>query len=161
MRTKKAIPVVVLCVMALILGTSLASALPLATTASVHNKDNSAGTGLDITECSVGTHIWVFWTQSPANTEVEIQAFDPDGNTIVDVSHLTASQSGSIDFSITAVGVYYVQVVGAYNKVLHSASIASATIFVLPESIFGTLAAIGAGFAAFGTVKVYRKRQKN
>jgi hypothetical protein len=33
-------------------------------------------------------------------------------------------------------------------------TIATATFFVVPESIFGTLAALGAGFAAFGVLAI-------
>jgi plastocyanin len=158
-RIKKVIPLAMLCILALCLVVSVGNvkALSLATSASVQCKGNSAGTGPDITACSEGQQIWVFWTQSPPSTVVEVKVLSPGGTTVIDQTNLQASASGTPTFTVTQAGTYYVLILGANNIVLQTKTIASATIFAMPESVFGALAAVGAGFAAFAVVKIRGK----
>lgn len=153
-----------LCFVAVLSMMCVVHAAPLASTASVHVKDNSAGTGADITECSQGVTLWVFWTQSPSGTVVEIQVYAPDGTLIHDISNLHQSDSGTslLKFTTTQSGIYYIVVLGAYNRILRTDSIAVQTVLVLPESPLGALTATSAAFAAFGTfglIKVKRKKR--
>ncbi len=154
-----------LCILALCLVVSVGNvkALPPASSASVQCKGNAAGTGADITTCPVGQQLWVFWTQSPSNAVVEVKVLYQSSPTaaavtVIDQTGLTAaSDSGAPTFTVAQTGTYYVMVIGAYDVPLGSATIASATIFVLQESVFGALAAVGAGFAAFAVFKVRGK----
>jgi hypothetical protein len=158
-RIKKVIPLAMLCIIALCLVVSVGTvkALAPATSASVQCKGNSAGTGPDITTCPHGQQIWVFWTQSPLSTVVEVKVQFQDGTTVIDQTNLQASASGTPTFTVTQSGTYYVMILGAYNIILGTKTVASATIFAMPESVFGALAAVGAGFAAFAVVKIRGK----
>jgi hypothetical protein len=58
-------------------------------------------------------------------------------------------------------GYYYIVCKGAVS---YSYPIAVASVFILPESVLGTLMATVAGFAAFGTIgaiKLKRGKTKN
>ncbi len=160
MQTKKTIIIVALIIAALAISISQVNALPLATTADVECHDNAAGTGPAIIQCAVNTQLWIFWIQAPSNTWVTIQVDDPNGNTIVNVPQQTSADSGSITFTTTIGGTYKVKVIGAFDVALDTDEIASQTVFVVPESILGTLGVICAGIAAFGTVKIYQKKKK-
>jgi hypothetical protein len=144
----------------------------LATVASVHVKNNAAGTGVDILQCNIGTNLWVFWFQASikdptgANTIVEIKVIAPDGTVIRDVSNLKPSDSGTSQLEFTTSQAttadgdpYYVVVYGAYNKVLSTNAIASQTLLVLPESVLGTALAMATGLAAVGVFGVVKTRR--
>jgi len=143
--------------------TSTAHAETPASSASINAKDNAAGTGPGISECQVGTTLWLFWTQSPSSgTTVEIKIYAPDGTLVHDVANLHQSDSGTdlLKFTATQTGIYYIVVLGAYNEVIGSEEIASQTILVAPESQLGGLTVAAAAFAAFGAFSVYRTRHK-
>ena len=126
---------------------SLSHADDPAYSATITAKDNSAGNGPNISECNLGTTVWLFWTQYPStNSVIEIKVYAPDGTLIHDVADLHGSDSGidQLKFIMNQSGVYYVQVIGAYDAVVGTDSIASETVFVSPESqlcglIFGLL----------------------
>ena len=152
---------IVICLVAALSMTCLVSATTQATTASVHVKNNSAGSGADITQCNTGTNLWVFWTQYPAsNTVVEVKIIAPNGAVVYDQTGLTTSDgtSGIVTFTASQAGTYYVIVIGANNVVLGTNRIASATVFALPESALGALTATTAAFGAFGAFAL-RKRK--
>ena len=74
----------------------------------------------------------------------DLGTFDPSGQPV--------SWTPSVE------GYYYVTCAGLEAT---DFPIAVNTVhFVLPESVFGALAAIGAGIAAFATVKIYQGRTK-
>lgn len=159
MKQIKMLTIVLCCVVALSMTCLVhAKTVPQASSASVNIYANSAGTGSDVTQCSVGTQLWVFWTQSPNPSTVEVKIVGPNGVTVYDASGLAASASGTIKFTLSQSGTYYVIVIGAENVILGSDVIASATVFVLPESALGALAATTAAFGALG-VFTLRKRK--
>jgi hypothetical protein len=125
--------------------------------------NNSAGTGLGISQCPIGTTLWLFWTQSPSSgTIIEIKIYAPDGTLVKDVANLHQSDSGTdlLKFTTTQSGIYFIVGLGTYNVIIGSDHIASQTVLVLPESQLGGLAVIAATFAAFGVFGVYRIRHK-
>jgi hypothetical protein len=65
----------------------------------------------------------------------------------------TITGTGSMVITAPAPGAYLFIIDGQTV-----ATIASNTLFILPESIFGTLAALGAGLAAFGLIKLKIKK---
>lgn len=132
---------------------SLVSALPLATSGSVHVRNNAAGTGSDIIACLVGQQLWVFWTQSPDNTWVTVEVVNPDNVIMVNQANRVASDSGSITFTVVKAGTYWVLIRGANDAVIGSDIIASATVLLpLPESALGSLMAVATGLGAFALI---------
>ncbi|MCL5949132.1 MAG: hypothetical protein M1490_01480 [Candidatus Bathyarchaeota archaeon] len=160
---KQKIILLTLCFLVVLPIVSTAYADTPASAASINAKDNAAGTGPAISECQVGTTLWLFWTQSPStDTTVEIKIYAPDGTLVHDVANLHQSDSGTdlLKFTAAQTGIYYIVVLGAYNVVIGSELIAAQTILVLPESQFGGLALATAVFAAFGAFSVYKTRHK-
>jgi plastocyanin len=131
-----------------------------ASSASVHVKDNAAGTGPDIVQCPPGTKLWVFWTQTNSGSTVGVKIVAPDGSVIFSQSDMTEGQSGSVSFTTTQTGLYNVILYGKYNAAIDSYVVASATVFVTPESLLGALSAATAALAAFGTFSLMKAKYK-
>jgi hypothetical protein len=93
--------------------------------------------------------ILIWWHVNPPGTTVDIKVVDSANNVVAGpfLNQVTSSQP--ITIGPLPQGYYTVFANGQPQF-----DIATATFFVVPESIFGGLAALGAGFAAFGLVKM-------
>ncbi len=166
MRIRKAVAVAILCAIALASFVSITNAQvrnPTGTASSV----SKAWAGVNIADVSgvvtVGSTVYIYWegVQPPSTGTVYVTVYKPDGSMLGSWGPFTPSQSGIPSFVASLPGNYYIVLDGYPSYHLFTTFVAGISVFVLPESVFGTLAAIGAGFAAFGTVKVYRKRKKD
>lgn len=110
--------------------------------------------------------VYISWTG--ADGTVDVAVYDPENNpveiyTIIDIAdfsttNLDMSFSGQIYFNPAMQGTYIVELTGNPATV-RTDVVASASVFVVPESVLGGLAALGAGIAAFGTVAVVKRRR--
>jgi hypothetical protein len=100
-----------LCFIFVVATFSTAHADTPALTASISAIDNAAGTGRGISECPIGTTLWLFWTQSPpSGSIIEIKIYPPYGTWVKDVANLHQSDSGTelLKFTTTQSGTYYI-----------------------------------------------------
>lgn len=156
----------VLCAIAFILSLSIANvqANPTGTAGSV----SSAWAGQNPTDYTgvvpLGSTVHIYWTgvQNPTTGTVVITVIDPNGAFVTNFAgHAWGpSDSGTPSFTASMVGNYYIVFDGWPSYHLFTTVVAGISVFVVPESVFGTLAAVGAGFAAFATVNIYRKRKE-
>jgi hypothetical protein len=164
MKTKKALVASVIGVLFLFSIVSFANAQVRNPTGTA-NSVSKAWAGVDINDfsgtVSLGSTVYVFWTgvSPPATGTVYVTIYNPDGSMLSTSGPYTPAQSGTPSFVASLPGNYYIVLDGYPSYHLVTTFVAGVSLFVLPESVFGTLAAVGAGFAAVGTVKLYRKRK--
>ena len=151
MKNAKLLVLAMLCLFSVAAVTSLASAgLPRAATASVWTTDAD---NVKTNQFSVGQTVLIWWNPNPSNSEVDITIFDSQENVVAGPYFNQAPNVQPIVFVPEEQGYYFVYVNG--QPVF---TIASATFFVVPEAAIGALAALGAGLAAFGIVKLKPKK---
>jgi hypothetical protein len=116
-----------------------------------------------ISQAYVGQTVYVYWnTVLPPSGTVDINVYVFDANwqlvsTIPVGTGFVPTDSGTTPASFVVPNVPGGICQITLNGMIQIIPIASVTIFVLPESAFGALAAIGAGFAAFGSLVVAKK----
>jgi hypothetical protein len=137
------------------LSTGFVCAAP-ATVASVWTEDIG---GTVKNTFAVGETVYVHWTVGADGGTVNIIITDNAFTTIAILGTTVSVGAQPLTWTPSTPGTYYVMVQGATNQVY---PIAVSSLFVVPESLLGTLMAITAGFAAFGTITaVGRKRSKS
>lgn len=123
--------------------------------------------GLDANDNSgqgvLGQTYYVFWEGvTPEGAYVDVTLYDPNGNPIYTFNGQLLTDSGDAKFAFqpTIQGRYVVVLSGAQSPIpTYGTLVASGSLFVVPEAIFGTLTALGAGLAVFGIFrKVKQKR---
>jgi hypothetical protein len=137
----------------------------------------SAGTAASVSMAYVGTSmsarsgqvdlgatVYIYWTgvvaSSKGNT-VDVTVINPAGNAVANWYNLAPSASGTISFVASSPGNYYIMFDGYPSYHLFTTYVASASVFVLPEGMLGTLITLVAGFSAFGFLGVVKtKREK-
>jgi hypothetical protein len=115
----------------------------------------------------VGQTVYIFWNSEIAGTfpltsgTVVITVVDLDTNTVVfgptaQLSYNLATPSAQtpVTWVPAANGNYAVELNGKFIVPIEVAS-----VFVFPEYAIGALAAVGAGLAAFGTVRIVRRKK--
>ncbi len=119
-------------------------------------------------QVSLGATVYIYWTGVVASSEgntVDVTVVNPAGTVAEQWDNLAPSASGTISFVASSPGSYYIMFDGYPSYHLFTTYVASASIFVLPEGVLGTLIALVAGFSAlglFGVVKTKRaKKQEN
>ncbi len=104
----------------------------------------------------LGEEITINWNAYPEDSTVDITVYNEAGNPIgFSWSGKTNGDSGTISFTASAKGVYYIDVTGVSVRF----PVAVGTVLVVPESAFGALAAVGAGLAAFGSVAIIKRKR--
>jgi hypothetical protein len=151
MRNISKIAFIVLCVFTLASVASFAFA-GTAQSASVWTTDDA---GNHENQFDIGETITINWNADPEGSTVDITIYNEAGNPIgYSWSGLTNDKSGTISFTASAKGVYYIDVTGVSVRF----PVAVGTVLVVPESAFGALAAVGAGLAAFGSVAIIKRK---
>lgn len=97
--------------------------------------------------------VYIFWSVSGP---VHIVIYDNYGNVVADSGSLLSTQPVIWQIpSNLASGIYYAVIPGqGYYP------IAVASIYVVPESVWGTLTVTTAGFAAFGAFGIFKINRK-
>lgn len=115
------------------------------------------------TEFAASEQIKLTWTASinpppttPTDVIVDIEIRLDDEYETLKWSYYGAPGVGTVTIDPLEPGSYTVKVIGVNGYTGAQKTIGVDGLFVVPESILGTLAVIGAGFAAFGLVK-YKK----
>jgi hypothetical protein len=158
MLRRKVIALGILCVLSLALSISLVNAAGTAEVASVWAED---GSGNKLNVFNPGDTVTIKWhaTYKDGTTDaactVDIKIVKTDGSTLVTLVTGGATPDGSTTWTAVA-GYYYIVCEGAVSYVY---PIAVASIFILPESALGTLMATTAGFAAFGTIAIVKRKR--
>lgn len=161
LQRRKASIVVMLCVLALAFSVNLVHAAN-ANTASVCATSDAAG-NTKANFWSTPSTIYIWWTAqqadgTPGTVDIEIQ--DSAGNTVV--GPILNQPMGAQPIIWNApVGYYYLVVKGSAGVASYKYPIAVASVFIIPESLLGTLMATVAGFAAFGAIRLKRVKNKN
>jgi hypothetical protein len=117
------------------------------------------GAGVSQDTFSLGSTVYIYWgASSPVGGTVDVTVYDPAGAQLVQWLNQAPGASGTLSFVVNQPGYYDI----AYNgtRLLTSRTIASVSIFVLPESALGTLIALAAGLAAVGTFKIVKGKSK-
>lgn len=133
------------------LATSLVQA-GTATTASVWTEDSA---GNKVNFFNPGQTVYIYWNVGPSDGTVDIYIVNTAGATIVTIGTNLGPGAQPQTWTPTAPGYYYVVAKGAVE---YYYPIAVASIFILPESAFGTIMATTAGFAAFGTIAIVKRK---
>jgi hypothetical protein len=102
-------------------------------------------------EFPINVPMYINWA---ADGTVKITVTDPNGVETVLGDELPSY--GYLSYTPTSRGTYFVNCTGAPASQFS----AGGWFFVLPESALGTLIAVLAGFAAFGTFRLTRKHSK-
>jgi hypothetical protein len=155
MLRRKVIAIGILCVLSLALSISLVNAAGTAEVASVWAED---GSGNKLNVFNPGDTVTIKWhatLQDGTAGTVDIKIVKTDGSTLVTLVTGGAGPDGSTTWTAVA-GYYYIVCEGAVSYVY---PIAVASIFILPESALGTLMATTAGFAAFGTIAIVKRKR--
>jgi uncharacterized repeat protein (TIGR01451 family) len=102
---------------------------------------------------NLGETVFIYWNPAPLGSVVDIKVVDST-NTVIAGPWLSQPVSNApLSFVPPGPGVYSVLVNGQ-----PAWTIAVATLFVVPESILGTLMATVAGFAAFATLGIVKRK---
>ena len=101
-------------------------------------------------EFPLGATVFISWS---ADGTVDIEVKNDATNEVV-YSQYGAAMTGEDSFVPPSPGDYTVYVNGLNTKIINID-----TFFVVPESVLGSLAALGAGVAAFGTVAVVKRKR--
>ena len=130
---------------------SVAASVPTPTPAKHCTLKVIDSTRTETIEFTLGDTIGLSWT---ADGPTDIVVTNDATNGIVH-QVLNAPAVGSDTFTATAAGDYTVTVYG--HGTLHMIDLD--TYFVTPESAFGALALMGAGFAAVGTIAIVKRKK--
>lgn len=152
MQKRKAIVVAILVVffVTILSSITVVQAAPTATVAGLTITDVAGTKKIDFVLNQV---IYIHWI---ADGTVDITVRDVNNVVVYSKTDQPATAS-PLQFTPPQGGYYMVSCTGA-----PSATLSVWTLFVVPESILGTLMATGAGFAAFGTFGVFKiKHAKN
>jgi len=168
----KKIVVLLLVVTALVVPLSLA----LASTGTANSvgmiwldsQQNDPSGTYSISQADAGHTVYIYWnTVSPptGTVNVVVTPYDDNDNAqpAIQLGIVAPSASGTTAASFVVPdipgGYCLVTLYGQFGSRNITIQVASATLLVLPESVFGALAAVVASFAAFGTVKLYLRRR--
>ena len=102
-----------------------------------------------------GETVYIYWNPAPPGSVVDIKVVD--SSDVVVAGPWLAQPVGNAPLSFVPPGP------GMYRVLVNGQpawTIAVATLFVVPESILGTLMATFAGFAAFVTIGVVKSKNK-
>jgi hypothetical protein len=154
MQNIKLLLLAMLCLFSVAAVTSFASAsffvAPRAQTASVWTTDTD---NVKMNQFAVGQTVLVWWNVNPSNSVVDLTVIDSQENVVAGPYLNQAIGTQPISFVPDEQGYYFVLVDG--QPVF---TIAIASFFVVPEAAVGALAALGAGLATFGIVKLKTKK---
>jgi hypothetical protein len=103
----------------------------------------------------VGETMYIYWSDSPAGSTVDIKVTDSSNNVLASWTNQPESANGTLTYTFTQPGYYFIVCNGA-----QAFPIAVATIFVVPESVLGTLGVLTVGFAAYVIVKMRPAKKK-
>jgi hypothetical protein len=106
-------------------------------------------------EYSVGETMYINWNENPVGSTVDITVTDSAHNPLQTWLNQDPTKKLTLSYTFPAPGYYFIETAGAQPFL-----IAVATIFVIPESVLGTLLAVAVGFAAFGIVRMKRTKNK-
>ena len=140
-----------LIIAAIIFGSLLITAASAATPPTATHASSYAvyanGTPTPDSGIALNTLCTIYWTGVvPANTGTfNIIIYDPNGNIVTTYYDVPPSQSGQITFIANQPGYWTVEFDGASTVIVKSGIYAYPSVFVLPESVIGGLAALGAG----------------
>jgi hypothetical protein len=111
-------------------------------------------------QVNLGTTVYIYWTGvTPAGGTVSVTIITPSGSVLATYPSQLPSASGTISFIANAPGTYYVYLEGYPSYHIVTTVVAGASLFVLPESMLGTLMAIvscAGAVVVFGVVKTKR-----
>jgi hypothetical protein len=139
------------------IGITVISLLIILSAINVVQADPTSGnikTYLDITHTTeshlfiVGQNIYIQWILTPVEPTTHIIIYNQNNQPIFD----QMCPGDSLTWSTSTPGTYYIVVPGGFIP------IAVASVSVVPESAFGSVMAIGAGLAAFGTIGTVKFR---
>jgi hypothetical protein len=99
----------------------------------------------------LGETVVISWT---ANGAFNMIITDANGNQVPGAEWSNLGTTGSVEFTPASPGDYYVEAANSRR------TISIEYFFVMPESILGGISAIGACFAALGTVAVVKSKKK-
>ena len=123
-----------------------------ATTGSIWTTSDLAGT-IETSQFAPGQTVYIFWEVNPsgsADVEIWTKIGDNMGVVLVDFGPI----AGTSTSWIAQEGEYYIRIEG-----VGTFPIAVASIFVVPESVLGTVMATVTGFAAFGAVYLIKHKR--
>lgn len=140
----------------LVSGFASVSAAPVGV---VWTTSSGASSPIDI-EFEMGETVYIFWTINDTSVNVDIEITDNDGNNLAWVATNRAYSNQPVTWVTNSEGRFYVNVyeheTGAQIGTTYLICASTFNVTVVPESMLGAVAAIGAAFGAFGLVK-YRK----
>jgi hypothetical protein len=104
---------------------------------------------------NVGETMHIYWNDDPPGSTVDINVTNSVGTVLASWTNQPESANGTLAYTFSSPGYYFIDCGGAPVF-----PIAVATIFVIPESVLGTLTVLGVGFAAYGLVKMRHAKKK-
>jgi hypothetical protein len=111
-------------------------------------------------QCPLNTQVYIYWNGvTPPSGAVSVTIITPGGTVLATYLNEAPSASGTITFMANAAGTYYVFLNGYPTYHVVTTMVASGSLFVLPESVLGTLMAIvscAGAVVVFGVVKTKR-----
>ena len=130
------------------------------------SQPNDQAGNYKIREAYVGQTVYIYWEEvypDGGTVDIIVEAYDNNQvyfTTIGVGTGLAPAASGTVSFIVPNVpgGVCNIKL----NGISIIYSVASVTVFVVPESVLGSAMAALAGFAAFGAIGIVKhKRSKN
>jgi hypothetical protein len=119
--------------------------------------------GTATSQVDVGATVKIYWDPTPKDGMVNIYvtySTTEDGSESqvpgASWTSLTPAQNSTISFVADQPGYYWLYLYGSKQTKI----IAQGSIHALPESVLGSIMAVTAGLAAFGTVAVIKKRRQ-
>ncbi len=142
------ISIIIVASLSLVSMASAGSAGPGANVITTNAQGYSSGTYQTVTEFNTGERAYILLTgiQAGKTADISVENFDT-GELVPGAQWKNVPNGTVVSFLAPPPGNYSVNVNGIRDRL-----IASASIFVLPESAAGTLMVLGAGFAAVGVV---------
>lgn len=112
-----------------------------------------SGTYNSVTEFHIGEAIYIIVTGLPdgKTADVSVTAW-PSGDPVPGATWLDQTNGAILSFTVTTPGDYDITVNGLNNRI-----IAFATIFVVPETLLGSLMAFATGLAVFGLFNLKKR----
>jgi hypothetical protein len=101
-----------------------------------------------------GDVVYVWWDSYPIGSTVDITVTPPGGSYVTPIvfTGVRATVDAPVSFTASSPGVWTVSCTGA-----DTLSISVSTLFVIPESVLGTLIALAAGFAGVAVVTLVKR----
>jgi hypothetical protein len=122
-----------------------------AASASVWAEDSS---GTYRNKFNIGETMYIYWNEAPSGSTVDINVTDSVGNVLASWVNQPESANGTLTYTFPSAGYYFVVCNGAQPF-----PIAVATIYVVPESVLGTISIVAIGFAAYAIVKMKPRKK--